>query len=57
MLIEPIPNTGTAINLIKNANKQYKFISNNSMRTDQEYLRKFSNIGVKDVQEVFINLI
>lgn len=51
MLVDPLPNTGSAIMHFKNAGKQFKFISNNSVRTDEEYLSKLKNIGVADVRE------
>ena len=47
-----IPRTGEAINLLKAAGKTVKFVSNNSERSDEEYLKKFKTIGVADVVEV-----
>ncbi|KAM7347544.1 uncharacterized protein ACRADG_007114 [Cochliomyia hominivorax] len=51
LLLEAIPNAGQAINLIKNEGKRYKFISNNSMRTDEQYLEKFKETGVQNVNK------
>lgn len=52
LLLEGIPNAGQAINLIKDEGKHYKFISNNSMRTDEQYLQKFKETGVQNVNKV-----
>ncbi|XP_065364365.1 uncharacterized protein LOC135957525 [Calliphora vicina] len=51
LLLEGIPNAGQAINLIKDEGKHYKFISNNSMRTDEQYLQKFKETGVQNVNK------
>lgn len=53
MLSEPIPNTGTAVNLLKTCEKQFKFVSGNGMRSDQDYIDKLKNIGVKNVIKVY----
>ncbi|EDW07662.1 phosphoglycolate phosphatase 2 [Drosophila mojavensis] len=45
-----IPGTGEAINALKSAGKSVKFVSNNSFRTDGQYMDKFDYIGAKNVQ-------
>lgn len=52
LLAGPIPNTGTAVRSLKEMGKKYKFISNNSMRTNEEYIEKLMEIGVNDVVQV-----
>ena len=47
-----IPRTGEAINLLKKNGKIVLFVSNNSQRSDEEYIAKFKTIGVTDVKEV-----
>ena len=47
-----IPNTGEAINLLKKAGKDIKFVSNNSVRSNEEYLRKFKAIGAENIKNV-----
>ncbi|XP_073835486.1 uncharacterized protein [Musca autumnalis] len=48
----PIANSGEAINLLKTAGKQFKFVSNNDgMRTDRDYIDKLENMGVNNIKE------
>ncbi|XP_039958624.1 4-nitrophenylphosphatase-like [Bactrocera tryoni] len=50
MIAAPLPRTGEAVNALKDDGKQVFFVSNNSVRLDEEYVNKFTNIGVKDFQ-------
>ncbi|XP_030567991.1 phosphoglycolate phosphatase 2 [Drosophila novamexicana] len=50
LLVGWIPGAGEAINALKNAGKSVKFVSNNSFRTDDQYLEKFDHIGAINVQ-------
>ncbi|KAL7745365.1 hypothetical protein ACLKA6_015382 [Drosophila palustris] len=50
LLVGWIPGTGEAINALKNAGKSIKFVSNNSFRTDDQYMEKFDRIGARNVQ-------
>ncbi|XP_064555289.1 uncharacterized protein LOC135440176 [Drosophila montana] len=50
LLVGWIPGTGEAINALKNAGKSVKFVSNNSFRTDDQYMEKFDHIGALNVQ-------
>ncbi|ALC48779.1 CG2680 [Drosophila busckii] len=45
-----IPGTGEAINALKSAGKSIKFVSNNSFRSDEQYMEKFAHIGAEQVQ-------
>lgn len=54
MFSESIPKAGEAINLLKNAGKAYKFVSNNDMRSDHDYLIKIAKIGAKNIVKVSI---
>lgn len=38
---------GEAINNLKAKGKQFKYISNNSFRTDEQYVSKFKELGVE----------
>ncbi|XP_075157787.1 uncharacterized protein LOC142231052 [Haematobia irritans] len=49
MLSEPIPNVGASINLLKNAGKQFKFVTGNGMRSDEEHAQKLAKIGANGV--------
>ncbi|XP_049312387.1 uncharacterized protein LOC125775301 [Bactrocera dorsalis] len=46
----PLPRTGEAVNALKDDGKRVYFVSNNSQRREEEYVNKFTRIGVKDVQ-------
>ncbi|KAH8421127.1 hypothetical protein KR222_006735, partial [Zaprionus bogoriensis] len=50
LLVGWIPGTGEAINALKDAGKSVKFVSNNSFRTDEQYMEKFDHIGARNVQ-------
>jgi len=50
LLSEPLPQTGEALNLLKDAGKQVKFVTNNSLTSDQVYFEKFTKIGLKNFQ-------
>ncbi|XP_034119260.1 uncharacterized protein LOC133847166 [Drosophila sulfurigaster albostrigata] len=50
LLVGWIPGTGEAINALKDAGKAVKFVSNNSFRTDDQYMEKFNTIGARNVQ-------
>ncbi|KAH8276571.1 hypothetical protein KR044_001742, partial [Drosophila immigrans] len=50
LLVGWIPGTGEAINALKEAGKSVKFVSNNSFRTDDQYMEKFDTIGARNVQ-------
>ena len=52
MIASPLPRTGEAVNALKAAGKQVLFVTNNSMRSDDDYVHKFVGIGVKDFQKV-----
>nr|XP_036227946.1 4-nitrophenylphosphatase-like [Bactrocera oleae] len=45
-----LPKTGESVNTLKAAGKQVFFVSNNSVRMDEDYVNKFTGIGVKDIQ-------
>ncbi|XP_055844841.1 uncharacterized protein LOC129911159 [Episyrphus balteatus] len=49
LLAGPIPGAGNIINLFLQAGKKYKLISNNSMRSDDEYLDLLGKMGVQDI--------
>ncbi|EDW75230.1 uncharacterized protein Dwil_GK20059 [Drosophila willistoni] len=49
LLVGWIPGTGEAINALKKAGKGIKFVSNNSFRTDEQYMEKFEHIGAKGI--------
>nr|XP_014094626.2 4-nitrophenylphosphatase [Bactrocera oleae] len=51
MIASPLPRTGEAVNALKAAGKQVLFVTNNSMRSDDDYVNKFVGIGVKDFQK------
>lgn len=49
----PIPNVGAAINLLKNAGKSFKFVSNNDgMRSDDDYIAKVGKTGAENIVKV-----
>ncbi|XP_011185232.2 uncharacterized protein LOC105213839 [Zeugodacus cucurbitae] len=50
MIASPLPRTGQAVNTLKTYGKQVLFVSNNSLRTDEDYVERFHGIGVKDFQ-------
>ncbi|XP_069965996.1 uncharacterized protein [Bactrocera oleae] len=50
MATSPIPRTGEAVNALKAAGKQVHFVSNNSMRSEEEYVNKFTEIGMMDFE-------
>ncbi|XP_039958622.1 uncharacterized protein LOC126758081 [Bactrocera neohumeralis] len=50
MVSASLPRTGEAVNALKDNGKQVFFVSNNSVRLDEEYVNKFTRIGVKDFQ-------
>uniref|UniRef100_A0A0A1X7Y0 4-nitrophenylphosphatase n=1 Tax=Zeugodacus cucurbitae TaxID=28588 RepID=A0A0A1X7Y0_ZEUCU len=50
MIASPLPRTGEAVCALKVDGKQVLFVSNNSVRTDEDYVKKFKGIGVKDFQ-------
>lgn len=49
MLAGPIPGAGNVINRFLQAGKKYKLISNNSMRSDSEYLSNLDAMGVQGI--------
>ncbi|XP_034671279.1 glycerol-3-phosphate phosphatase [Drosophila subobscura] len=51
LLVGWIPGTGAAVNALKSAGKQIKFVSNNSFRTDEQYMAKFEHIGANNVHD------
>ncbi|KAH8342644.1 hypothetical protein KR067_006387 [Drosophila pandora] len=51
LLVGWIPGTGAAVNALKAAGKQIKFVSNNSFRSEADYMEKFRYIGAQNVQE------
>ncbi|XP_069965472.1 uncharacterized protein [Bactrocera oleae] len=51
MIASPLPRTGEAVNALKAGGKQVLFVTNNSMRSDDDYVHKFVGIGVKDFQK------
>lgn len=52
LIAAPLPHTGDAVNTLKANGKQVIFVTNNSIRTDDEYVKLFSGIGVKNFQKV-----
>ncbi|XP_050328065.1 uncharacterized protein LOC126758082 [Bactrocera neohumeralis] len=50
MIAAPLPRTGEAVNALKDDGKRVFFVSNNSERPEEEYVNKFTSIGVKDFQ-------
>ncbi|XP_049312392.1 uncharacterized protein LOC125778470 isoform X2 [Bactrocera dorsalis] len=50
MASSPLPRTGEAVNALKDDGKRVFFVSNNSERPEEEYVNKFTSIGVKDFQ-------
>lgn len=50
MVVGPIKNAGVSFTLLQKAGKSIKFISNNSYRSDSDYIKKFSSIGIQNVQ-------
>lgn len=50
MVVGPIENAGTGFTLLQKAGKSLKFISNNAYRTDADYIKKLSSIGVQNVK-------
>ncbi|XP_049312390.1 chronophin-like isoform X2 [Bactrocera dorsalis] len=52
MATSPLPRTGEAANALKDDGKRVYFVSNNSERPEEEYVNKFTRIGVKDFQAV-----
>ncbi|XP_004524881.1 phosphoglycolate phosphatase 2 [Ceratitis capitata] len=51
LIAAPLPHTGDAVNTLKANGKQVIFVTNNSIRTDDEYVKLFSGIGVKNFQK------
>ncbi|KAH8286993.1 hypothetical protein KR054_000418 [Drosophila jambulina] len=51
LLVGWIPGTGPAVNALKAAGKQIKFVSNNSFRSEEGYMEMFRHIGAKNVHE------
>ncbi|XP_067641461.1 uncharacterized protein [Eurosta solidaginis] len=51
LIMAPIPNTAEAVNVLKADGKRVIFVSNNSLRTDEDYFKKFTNIGVKNFEK------
>ncbi|XP_059222733.1 uncharacterized protein LOC131996798 [Stomoxys calcitrans] len=47
----PIAGAGETVNLLKAYGKEVKFVTNNSLRSDVEYVEKFTKLGVKNVEE------
>uniref|UniRef100_A0A034VP41 4-nitrophenylphosphatase n=1 Tax=Bactrocera dorsalis TaxID=27457 RepID=A0A034VP41_BACDO len=50
MIAAPLAGSGEAVNALKADGKQVLFVTNNSMRSDDEYVKLFGGIGVKDFQ-------
>lgn len=50
-----IPRAGEAMQMLKDRCKQVKFVSNNSWRSNSEYLEKFKQIGLENVEDVSAN--
>ncbi|XP_019845425.2 uncharacterized protein LOC109579472 [Bactrocera dorsalis] len=48
LISAPLPRTGEAVNALKADGKQVLFVSNNSVRSDEDYRKKFVGIGVKN---------
>jgi ribonucleotide monophosphatase NagD (HAD superfamily) len=49
-LMKPLPNIGPAINLLKNAGKSYKYLTNNSVRSMESYMHMFNNVLETETQ-------
>ncbi|XP_075158143.1 uncharacterized protein LOC142231420 [Haematobia irritans] len=47
----PIPKAIEGIQVIKDQGKKVKFVSNNSLRSDSQYVAKFVELGMKDFQK------
>lgn len=47
-----LPNTGEGVNALKRDGKRVIFVSNNSVRTDEDYAKRFIVSGMKDFQMV-----
>lgn len=50
MLLGDIEGAGEGFTALQKAGKSLKFISNNAMRTDDEYLTKFSGLGIHNIK-------
>ncbi|XP_011185230.2 uncharacterized protein LOC105213837 [Zeugodacus cucurbitae] len=50
MIASPLPRTGETVCALKADGKQVIFVSNNGLHSDEEYVKKFVGIGVKDFQ-------
>ncbi|XP_054730352.1 uncharacterized protein LOC129239084 [Anastrepha obliqua] len=51
MIVTPLPRTGEAVNTLKAKGKRVLFVTNNSLQTDEGYVKKFSDIGVENFQK------
>uniref|UniRef100_T1GH37 Uncharacterized protein n=1 Tax=Megaselia scalaris TaxID=36166 RepID=T1GH37_MEGSC len=45
LVIGPIKNAGIGFALLQEAGKSLNFISNNAMRTDEEYIQKLTSLA------------
>ena len=48
-MVGSIEKAGNGFSLLQKHHKHLRFVSNNSLRTDDEFIAKLNNIGVKDV--------
>lgn len=51
LVIGPIKNAGIGFALLQEAGKSLNFISNNAMRTDEEYIQKLTSLGIPNLDK------
>lgn len=52
LVSSPLFRTGEAVNVLKADGKRVLFVTNNSVRSDKDYINKFIENGVKNFQIV-----
>ncbi|XP_055383168.1 uncharacterized protein LOC129613215 [Condylostylus longicornis] len=52
LIIGPIKNSGLALNLLKDAGKTCHLVSNNCLRSENEYYDKLTQMNVKNISEI-----
>lgn len=50
MVVGGIEGAGEGFTKLQEAGKSLKFVSNNALRTDEDYIKKLSGIGVQNIK-------
>lgn len=50
MVVGRIEGAGDGFTALQEAGKSLKFVSNNALRTDEDYIKKLSGIGIQNIK-------